>query len=306
MIKGNYMRTLTLEELLEAGCHFGHLVTRQNPKAREFIFETRDGIHVIDLEKTKEGLEEAAKFIKTVAKRGGTILVLGTKRQAESILRDELKRAQDANADNIYYVNKRWIGGTLTNYTEVAKNFKKLKNITQRLGDESEKAKYTKKEISDWDKERQKLEGFYGGIKEMTKVPDALFIIDTHLEQVAAREAIRMHVPTVGITDTNADPTLIDYPIPANDDAVGSLKLIIGYIIDAWIEGKKGETEEKMKAAEEKRSDEEKPKEKKAPVKVTSEEKPEEKKAPVKVNSEVNPKENKVTAKKAKSKKAGE
>lgn len=239
------MRNITLEELLEAGCHFGHQVTRQNPKARDFIFEARDNIHIIDLEKTKSGLEEAGAYIRDVAKRGGNLLVLGTKRQAEGVLKEELERIQAAGVDGIYSVTKRWIGGTLTNLGEVSKNFRKLKDITSKLGDPNMKTKYTKKELLDWEKERQKLVGFYGGIEDMQKLPDALFIIDTHLEDLAVQEAIKMHIKTVGITDTNSDPTIVDYPIPANDDAVGSLKLIIAYIFDAWIEGKKHVKEEK-------------------------------------------------------------
>jgi small subunit ribosomal protein S2 len=224
--EGNIMKQISLEELLEAGCHFGHQVTRQNAKAREFIFEARDGIHIIDLEKTKEGLEDAAAFVKKIAQKGGTILVLGTKRQANGILKSELKRVQDAGVDGMYFVTQRWIGGTLTNFQEVSKNYKRLDDLKKKLQDDYEKAKYTKKEIGDWDKTRQKLEGFYGGTSDMTKAPDALFIIDTHIEHVAVKEARRMGVPTLGITDTNADPTLIDYPIPANDDAVGSYHFI--------------------------------------------------------------------------------
>ncbi|GEM_PF-259940 len=248
------MRTVSLEELLEAGCHFGHQVSRQNPKARDFIFEARDNIHIIDLEKTKEGLEEGAKFVQALAKRGGTLLVLATKRQALGILNEELKRAEDSSSGTgLFFVDKRWIGGTLTNFAEVAKNYKKLKDLSYRLQDENEKAGFTKKEVGEWEKNRLKLESFYGGIAEMTKKPDALFIIDTHLEHVAVIEALKSGVPTVGITDTNADPTIIDYPIPANDDAVGSLKLIINYIFDAWIEGRKafekGKKEEEEKKA---------------------------------------------------------
>lgn len=233
------MKTITLEELLEAGCHFGHQVSRQNPKARDYIFEARDGIHIIDLEKTKEGLEEAAKFIKSIARKNGTILVLGTKRQGQEILRQELKRIKgDSASDGLYFVTKRWIGGTLTNFSEVAKNYKKLKELTRKLQNENERVGYTKKEIGDWDKDRQKLEAFYGGVADMPRVPDALFIIDTHHEHVAAGEAKKVNIPTVGITDTNADPSIIDYPIPSNDDAVGALKLVIGYVLDAWMEGK--------------------------------------------------------------------
>lgn len=264
--EGKTMKNITLEELLEAGCHFGHQVSRQNPKAREFIFEARDNIHIIDLEKTKEGLDEAAQFVKKIAqKEGGTILVLGTKRQADGILREEQKRLKTEDVEGVHFITKRWIGGTFTNFTEVAKNYKKLKDITNRLKDEHEKAGYTKKEISEWEKTRVKLDGFYGGISTMVKVPDALFVIDTHLERVAVQEAIKMGVPVIGITDTNADPTIVDYPIPANDDAVGSLKLLIGHIFDAWIEGKK------YKAEAPQTEKEEKPKEEKAVKKVKEE-----------------------------------
>jgi len=148
------------------------------------------------------------------------------------------------------FVTTRWVGGILTNFSEVQKNVKKLKDLTQKLQDEFEKSKYTKKEIGLWEKERQKLESFYGGIKDLDAIPDALFIIDTHLEHLAVREAQRMGVTTVGIVDTNSDPTIIDYPIPANDDAVGSLELIIKYIVDAWIEGRKSEGKEEKKEEE--------------------------------------------------------
>jgi small subunit ribosomal protein S2 len=281
-VKGKIMRTVSLEELLEAGCHFGHQVSRQNSKAREFIFEARDNIHIIDLEKTKEGLEDAAKFVKEVARKNGTLLVLGTKRQAESVLTEERKRLE-AESDSVYFVTKRWIGGTLTNSTEVAKNYKKLKDITAKLKDPKERAKYTKKELSDFDKTRVKLEAFYGGVAEMPTTPDAVFIIDTHLEHVAANEALKAGIPTVGITDTNADPTIITYPIPANDDAVGSLKLIISYVFDAWIEGRKaaGKDAEENAAKAAKEAEAKEKAEKKAAEK-PAEKKPVEKKAEVK------------------------
>ncbi|HEX8932077.1 MAG TPA: 30S ribosomal protein S2 [Patescibacteria group bacterium] len=243
------MRNITLEELLEAGCHFGHQVSRQNPKAREFIFEARDGIHIIDLEKTKADLEAAAAFVKKLAQSGGTMLVLGTKKQAQGILKEEMQRATNEGADGLFVVTQRWIGGTLTNFSEVSKNYKRLKDLTGRLQDEYSKQGFTKKEIGDWEKDRVKLQGFYGGTSDMTKTPDALFIIDTHTEHVAVKEARKMGVPTVGITDTNSDPLLINHPIPANDDAVGSLKVIINYIFDAWIEGRKEMGKEAEKAA---------------------------------------------------------
>lgn len=243
------MREITLEELLEAGCHFGHQVTRSNPKARDYIFEARDNIHIIDLVKTKEGLEAAAAFIKSLAqKTDSTLIVVGTKRQAQSIVKEALEKAKTEGAgEGLFSVTNRWMGGTLTNFSEIAKNYKKLNDLSWRLQDEEEKSKYTKREVGLWEKERVKLENFYGGIAEMKKIPDVLFIIDTHLEDLAVKEATRMGISTVGITDTNADPYLIDYPIPANDDAVGSLRLIISYIIEAWIEGRKSAKVEVLK-----------------------------------------------------------
>lgn len=232
------MRNITLEELLEAGCHFGHQLTRQNPKARDFVFEARDNIHIIDLAKTKEGLEEAGVFIKELSQKGGTMIILGAKRQAQDVVREEIKRAYEAGAGGIYYVTNRWIGGLLTNFSEVAKNFKKYKTLGEKLESKEERAEFTKKEISMWEKERAKLESFYGGVADLTQVPQAVFIIDTHLEDLAVREALATGIKTIGITDTNSDPTKINFAIPANDDAVGSIKLIVNYLIDAWIEGK--------------------------------------------------------------------
>jgi small subunit ribosomal protein S2 len=232
----NFMREITLEELLEAGCHFGHQVTRSNPKARDFIFEARDNIHIIDLAKTKEGLDEAAAFVRDLASKNGVLVVVGTKRQARAIVEEEAKRANDGN---LFYITNRWVGGLLTNFQEVSKNFKKYADFVTDLQDDEVKARYTKKEVGGWEKEKNKLENLYGGVAKITKKPDALFIIDSHLENLAVREALATRVPTVAIVDTNADPAIIDYPIPANDDAVGSVKLIVSYIIDAWIEGRK-------------------------------------------------------------------
>lgn len=240
------MREITLEELLEAGCHFGHQVTRSNPKARDFVFEARDNIHIIDLAKTKQGLEEAGVFVKELAERGGTLLIVATKRQAQGIIQEEIKRVKDlfniegkAENDGLFYVTNRWIGGVLTNLSEVSKNYKKLSDLKERIASAEERAKYTKREVGLWEKEKQRLEALYGGVAELKEKPDALFIIDSHLEDMAVREAANMKVATVAIVDTNADPHVIDYPIPANDDAVGSIKLIAAYIMDAWIEGRK-------------------------------------------------------------------
>lgn len=240
------MRTITLEELLEAGCHFGHQLTRQNPKARDFVFEARDNIHIIDLAKTKEGLEEAAEFVKTLAsKPETTMVILGAKRQAQGVVKQEIARAKEAGAAGLFSVTNRWIGGTFTNFNEVLKNYRKLKDLTARLANEEERAGYTKKEISLWERERTKLENFYGGMVDITRIPEAIFIIDTHQETLAVKEAIVTGVKTVGIVDTNANPEIINYPIPANDDAVGSIELITNYIVNAWIEGKKKSSESK-------------------------------------------------------------
>lgn len=244
------MKEITLEQLLEAGCHFGHQVTRSNPKARDFIFEARDGIHIIDLAKTKEGLEEAAQYLKQLGQNpSSTLLIVGTKRQSHEILLKEVERtkAQIKGDSGIFYVTNKWIGGLLTNFQEVSKNFKKLIDLTHNLATPSAQEGYTKKEIGGWAKDREKLEGFYGGVYQMTKRPDALLIIDSRLEDLAVKEALRMNVPSVAMVDTNADPALVDYPIPANDDAVGSLELIIGYLMDAWAEGKNSVKVEKPK-----------------------------------------------------------
>lgn len=261
------MKEITLEELLVAGCHFGHQQIRFNPKARDFVFEARDNIHIIDLAKTKEGLEEAGAFVKDLASRGGTLLIVGTKRQAQPILLKEIERVKNlykdrpqAQRDNLFYITSKWIGGILTNFSEISKNLKKLKDLKDKLQNEEEKAQFTKKEIGLWDKERQRLEMLYGGISDIQKAPDALFIIDSHLEDLAVREANNMHVTSVAIVDTNADPTVIDYVIPANDDAVGSIELITSYIINSWIEGleARDKTQAKAKADLEKEEAKEK------------------------------------------------
>jgi small subunit ribosomal protein S2 len=270
------MKQITLEELLEAGCHFGHQVTRSNPKARDFVFEARDNIQIIDLAKTKEGLEEAIDFVKKLGERGGNLLVVGTKRQAKQIIDEEIARAKELlkddkfnSADKLFYITQRWIGGILTNFSEVSKNFQKLKDLEEKLANPEEKAKYTKKEVGQWEKERQRLDSFYKGIMNMKQKPDAIFIVDSHLENLAVKEALSVGVPTVAIVDTNADPFLVSYPIPANDDAVGSIKLIVGYVMDAWVEGIKNQKPPKVEEqkTEKTKTKEEKPSEVKVETK---------------------------------------
>ena len=270
------MKQISLEELLEAGCHFGHQVTRSNPKARDFVFESRDNIQIIDLVKTKEGLDEAAEYVRGLGEKGGTLLVVGTKRQAKEVVEQEAVRVKELlekeNKDkkgNLYFVTQRWIGGILTNFTEVSKNFKKLNDLKQKVSSLEERAIYTKKEIGIFEKEIQRLESFYNGISDMLQKPDALFIIDSHLENLAVKEASNMKVETVAIVDTNADPYIIDHPIPANDDAVGSIKLIVSHILGSWFEGIKSqklpkkEEEKPVQKAQDKKENLEKSEEKK-------------------------------------------
>lgn len=243
------MKQISLEELLEAGCHFGHQVNRRNPKANRYIFEARSGINIINLEDTLKGLVNAGEYVKSLAAKGGSMVVVGTKRQAQQIVKEEVERAREVTPETIHHVTSRWIGGILTNVDEVAKNFKKLFDI-EKIINSTDRGGYTKREVALFEKELIKLKQIYGGISTMKGMPDALFIIDTHNESTAVREALRTNVTTVGITDTNADPSLVTHSIPANDDAVGSIKLITSYLIDAWIEGSKEKGKADAKVAE--------------------------------------------------------
>ena len=244
------MRNITLEELLEAGCHFGHQVNRRNPKASEYIFEARSNVHIINLEKTRDGLISAGEYLRDLASNGGYAIFVGTKRQAKQIVKEEVERARAAGSHGAFFVVLRWIGGTLTNFPEVSKNFKKLKETEEFLASGKDGG-YTKRELLMMDREKESLKDLYGGIADLDRIPDALVIIGTQLETTAVREAISNKVTSVGIVDTNADPTIIDYPIPANDDAVGSIKLITSYLVDAWIEGSKVKNSSDAKAAAE-------------------------------------------------------
>lgn len=243
------MRQITLEELLEAGCHFGHQVNRRNPKANRYIFEARSGVHIINLEDTQKGLIEAANYVKELATKGGSLVVVGTKRQAQQIVKEEVEKARETTPDTIHYVTYRWIGGIFTNFEEVKKNFKKLAEY-ERIVNSSDRGGYTKREVVLMDKELSKLKEIYGGITGLKSIPDAVFVVDTHGEGTAIREASRVGLTTIGITDTNADPSEVTYSIPANDDAVGSIKLITSYLVGAWIEGAKDKGKADNKAAE--------------------------------------------------------
>lgn len=243
------MRQITLEELLEAGCHFGHQVNRRNPKANRYIFEARGGVNIINLEATQEGLVAAANYVKDLASKGGTLVVVGTKRQAQAIVKSEVEKAREVTPDTIFHVTSRWIGGIFTNFEEVKKNFKKLVDL-EKIVTSEDRGGYTKREVGLFEKDLKKLKDIYGGLYTIKQAPDAVFIIDTHGENTAVREASRVGLTTIGITDTNADPAEVDYSIPANDDAVGSIQLITSYLIEAWIEGAHEKGKADNKAAE--------------------------------------------------------
>lgn len=240
------MQPISLKDLLEAGCHFGHQVSRWNPRAKEFIYTERDGVHIIDLAKTKKGLEEAAEFIKTTASHGGTIIFVGTKRQARTIIQEEAKN------NGLLYLIERFPGGILTNWSEIKKNLDKLNRMRVEKTDGSW-SQFTKKEALMLSRELLKLEKLYGGVASLKGKPEALFLVDIKKEEGAVREAIRMAVQTIAIVDTNTNPDEIDYPIPANDDALGSLKFITHYLAEAYKEGT--EIFEKSKVDQKAKSD---------------------------------------------------
>lgn len=227
------MKDISLKDLLEAGCHFGHQVTKWHPRAAKFIYSAREGVHIIDLAKTKKGLLEACDFIEKLVSGGGIILFLGTKRQAKGIVKEEAEKV------GAFYITERWPGGLITNWEVMNKNLLKMKNLEWRLSNDAEKAKFKKKEVALWGKELKKLTEVYGGIKDLPRVPDALFVVDVRKELGAVREAKRRGIPVVGIVDTNSNPDLIDYVIPANDDAVGSLMYIVSVVAGAYAEGKR-------------------------------------------------------------------
>lgn len=241
-----------IEELLNAGVHYGHQVKRWNPKMAQYIFTQKSGIHVIDLEKTEEQLQKAVDFIKNLASSGGTVLFLATKKQAAEIVKEEAKRV------GAKYLTMRWIGGLLTNYESVRKTIDKLDQIEEKL---KEKESYTKKEQLLLQKELAKLERMLGGVRDLDRLPDALFIVDARKEDNAVREANKMEVPIVALVDTNGDPTKVDYPIVANDDSIKSIALLVKVIADAYAEGRKlweKKVDKQLKEQEKTAADEEK------------------------------------------------
>ncbi len=225
------MTTEIVKRLLESGVHFGHQSRRWNPKMKRFIFGERGGIYIIDLEKTVDYLNQARDVMRSIAAKGGRVLFVGTKKQAQDVIE------QEATRTGMYYVKNRWMGGLLTNFETVKKSIRKLKDI-ERMEADGIFAKLTKKEIALLNKEKERLIRDLGGIREMPGMPDVLYVIDTKNEENAINEAIRLNIPVVGIVDTNCDPDKIAYPIPANDDAVKSIKYITGLIADSIIEGR--------------------------------------------------------------------
>jgi small subunit ribosomal protein S2 len=236
------MALISMKQLLEAGVHFGHQTRRWNPKMGEYIFTERNGIYIIDLQKTVKKVEQAYNFIKELSEEGKDILFVGTKKQAQESVEQEAKRS------NMFYVNQRWLGGTLTNFKTISKSIKKLHEL-EKMEEDGIFDVLPKKEVIKLKAERDKLEKFLGGIKNMKKLPGALFIVDPRKEKIAIAEAKKIGIPVVAIVDTNCDPDEVDYVIPGNDDAIRAVKLLTAKMADAILEGRQGEqledTEEK-------------------------------------------------------------
>ncbi len=227
------MSVITMKQLLEAGVHFGHQTRRWNPKMAPYIYMERNGIYIIDLQQTVKKFSEAYEFIKTVAGEGQGILFVGTKKQAQETIRDEAQKC------GMHFVNQRWLGGMLTNYKTIRQRVGRLKEL-EKMEEEGAFDVLTKKEAAKLANERERLERFLGGIKDMEKLPGAVFVVDPRKERIAVAEARKLGIPVVAIVDTNCDPDEIDYVIPGNDDAIRAVKLISSKIADAVIEAQQG------------------------------------------------------------------
>ena len=241
------MAVVSMKQLLEAGVHFGHQTRRWNPKMAEYIFTERNGIYIIDLQKTVKKLDEAYNFVKEISTEGKSVLFVGTKKQAQESVKEEALRA------GAFYVNARWLGGMMTNFTTIRRRVARLKQL-RAMEEDGTFDLLPKKEVIKLNLEIEKLEKFLGGIKDMDELPGALFIIDPRKERIAVAEAKKLNIPIVAIVDTNCDPDEIDYVIPGNDDAIRAVKLIAGAIANAVIEGRDGNdtaAEENAKEASE-------------------------------------------------------
>jgi small subunit ribosomal protein S2 len=233
-----FMSVVSMKQLLEAGVHFGHQTRRWNPKMEPYIFTERNGIYIIDLQKTVKMIDSAYDYVKNVAADGGIVLFVGTKKQAQDSIEEEATRAGQ------YYVNHRWLGGTLTNWKTIQSRINRLKEL-KKMSEDGTFDVLPKKEVSVLTKQREKLERFLGGIEDMPRIPDVIYIVDPHKEQIAVREAHKLHIPIVAMVDTNTDPDDVDVIIPSNDDAIRAVRLITSKMADAVIEGKQGQDEQK-------------------------------------------------------------
>jgi small subunit ribosomal protein S2 len=230
LIKGGCLASITMKELLEAGVHFGHQTKRWDPRMKEYIFGERNGIYIIDLQKTLKMFKEASKYVTDLTATGKVILFVGTKRQAQDAV------AEEANRCGMFYINQRWLGGLLTNWITVQKSVKRLQELDEMATD----GRYellTKKEVIKLERERKHLQANLAGIKNMKRLPDALFIVDSNAEAIAVKEARKLGIPVVAVVDTNCDPTVVDYVIPGNDDALRAIRLFTSKISDSVIEG---------------------------------------------------------------------
>jgi small subunit ribosomal protein S2 len=228
--RGGSLATITMKELLEAGVHFGHQTKRWNPRMKEYIFGERNGIYIIDLQKTLKMFKEASKYVTELTGQGKVILFVGTKRQAQDAI------AEEANRCGMFYINQRWLGGLLTNWITVQKSVKRLQELDEMATD----GRYdllTKKEVIKLERERKHLQANLAGIKNMRRLPDALFVVDSNNEAIAVKEARKLGIPVVAVVDTNCDPTVVDYVIPGNDDALRAIRLFTSKISDSVVEG---------------------------------------------------------------------
>ena len=231
------MAVVTMKNLLESGVHFGHQVKRWDPRMKKYIFAERNGIHIIDLQKTIAAIKDSYEAVRKTVASGKTVLFVGTKKQAQQAIQKEAERC------GMFYVNNRWLGGMLTNFTTIKKSLLRLKKI-EKMEVDGTIEKLTKKEVSALLKEKAKLEKNLGGIKEMKKIPDAIFIVDPKKERICVQEAHTLGIPLIGIADTNCDPEELDYVIPGNDDAIRAVKLIVSKMADAVVEANQGASED--------------------------------------------------------------
>lgn len=238
------MAVVSMKQLLEAGVHFGHQTRRWNPKMARFIFTERNGIYIIDLQKTVKKMDEAYNFVRDLAAEGGKVLFVGTKKQAQESIKNEAERC------NQYFVNERWLGGMLTNFQTIEKRVKRLKTLEKQAEDGTFEI-LPKKEVTLLKHEMEKLQKYLGGIKDMKKLPAAMFVVDPRKEHIAVLEARKLHIPIVATVDTNCDPDEIDYVIPANDDAIRAVRLLAGKMADAVLEGRQGQQTAETEAAPE-------------------------------------------------------